>query len=146
MTIEIKSHAHPYTDMNGEGEEEEILQGTGGRKKLTRLGKSYGITTNWMDYERKKLLAYEYLCHIGEAKEWMEACIEEELPQASELEQNLRNGVILAKLTRFFEPILVKKIYDEISEMPLSWRHSENINYFFRGIRKVGLPQVRRLD
>jgi Ras GTPase-activating-like protein IQGAP2/3 len=23
----------------------------------------------WMDYERKNIQAYEYLCHIGEAKE-----------------------------------------------------------------------------
>lgn len=24
---------------------------------------------NWMDQQRKNLQAYEYLCHIGEAKE-----------------------------------------------------------------------------
>jgi hypothetical protein len=135
---------HPNESYNNaEGNEEIILQGTKGRKKLTKLEKSYGITSNWMDYERRKLIAYEYLCHVGEAKEWIEACIDELLPVASELEQKLRNGVILAKLTRFFDPKSVKKLYDSESEMPLNWRHSENINCFFKGTRKVGLPQVR---
>lgn len=27
------------------------------------------ITSHWMDKQRNNLQAYEYLCHIGEAKE-----------------------------------------------------------------------------
>ena len=147
IKIEVSLPSPPSTHNPNEdyteGNEEVILQGTKGRKKLTKSEKSYGITLNWMDYERKKLVAYEYLCHVGEAKEWIEACIDETLPVVSELEQKLRNGVILAKLTRFFDPNSVRKIYDNESEMSLNWRHSENINCFFKGIRKVGLPQVR---
>lgn len=44
----------------------------------------------------------------------MEACLGEELPAPTELEEALRNGVILAKLGQRFAPAIVplKKIYD----------------------------------
>lgn len=44
----------------------------------------------------------------------MEACLGEELPAPTELEEALRNGVILAKLGHRFAPtsIPLKKIYD----------------------------------
>lgn len=44
----------------------------------------------------------------------MEACLDEELPPTTELEEGLRNGVYLAKLGNFFSPRVVslKKIYD----------------------------------
>ena len=46
---------------------------------------------------------------------WMEACINEELPQTTELEEGLRNGVYLAKLAHFMAPqkVPLKKIYDK---------------------------------
>lgn len=44
---------------------------------------------------------------------WLEACLSVEVPPASELEGALRNGVIVARLSRFFKPEAVKKIYDE---------------------------------
>lgn len=45
---------------------------------------------------------------------WMEACLKEELPPPVELEESLRNGVLLAKLGHCFAPAVVplKKIYD----------------------------------
>lgn len=45
---------------------------------------------------------------------WMEACLEEDLPPTTELEEGLRNGVYLGKLATFFAPKMVseKKIYD----------------------------------
>ena len=45
---------------------------------------------------------------------WMEACLGEDLPPTTELEEGLRNGVDLAKLGNFFSPKVVslKKIYD----------------------------------
>lgn len=44
----------------------------------------------------------------------MEACLGEELPAPTQLEEALRNGVILAKLGQHFAPTAVplKKIYD----------------------------------
>lgn len=44
----------------------------------------------------------------------MEACLEEDLPPTTELEEGLRNGVYLGKLAKFFAPKMVseKRIYD----------------------------------
>ena len=45
---------------------------------------------------------------------WIEACLEEELPPTTELEQALRNGVILGKLGHYYAPEVVslRRIYD----------------------------------
>lgn len=67
-----------------------------------------------MDLIRQRTIAYEYLCRLEEAKTWMEACIKEILPQPTEFEESLRNGVYLAKLGHFIAPDLLSlnKIYD----------------------------------
>ena len=101
-----------------------------------------------MDDERKKIMAYEYLCHLQEAKEWLEACIEEELPKPSELEEDLRNGVDLAKLGLKISPDVIKKkkIFDydrsRYSESGLVFRHTDNINQWFKFMEHVGLPSI----
>lgn len=48
------------------------------------------------------------------ALSWMEACLKEELPSPVELEDSLRNGVLLARLGHCFAPSVVplRKIYD----------------------------------
>lgn len=45
---------------------------------------------------------------------WIEACIEEELPPTTEIEEALRTGVILCKLGHWYAPekLPMKKIYD----------------------------------
>lgn len=52
--------------------------------------------------------------NYSHALSWMEACLKEELPSPVELEESLRNGVLLAKLGHCFAPSVVplKKIYD----------------------------------
>ena len=44
----------------------------------------------------------------------MEACLKDELPPTTELEEALRTGVIMARLGNFFAPDVVplRKIYD----------------------------------
>lgn len=66
-----------------------------------------------MDKHRHALGSYEYLCHVGEAQQWIEGCLEEELPfGVTEMEEGLRNGVVLAKLARVYEgEEVVKKIW-----------------------------------
>lgn len=51
---------------------------------------------------------------VSSVSRWMEACLDEELPPTTELEEGLRNGVYLAKLGNFFAPrtVSLKKIYD----------------------------------
>uniref|UniRef100_A0AAR2LFP1 Ras-GAP domain-containing protein n=1 Tax=Pygocentrus nattereri TaxID=42514 RepID=A0AAR2LFP1_PYGNA len=72
------------------------------------------LTAEEMDEQRIQNVAYQYLCRLEEAKRWMEACLDEELPAPTELEEALRNGVLLAKLGHCFAPNIVpiKKIYD----------------------------------
>jgi len=82
------------------------------------------------------------LTYVGEAKEWIEACLNEDLPPITEFEEHLRNGVFLAKLGRFFSPDMVKKIFDETQQQKLNLRHSDNFNHFIAAATKVGLPKI----
>lgn len=91
------------------------------------------------DRERKNLQAYEYLCHVEEAKEWMEGVLGETLPNAVELPDKLVDGVILAKVTRHFRPDLVKRIFEH---KRLQYRHIDNINCFFQFIADARVPDL----
>lgn len=68
----------------------------------------------WVDVQRHLLQAYEYLCHVGEAQQWIEGCLQEELPfGVVEMDEGMRNGVVLAKLARIWEgEALVKRIFE----------------------------------
>ncbi|KAI1789553.1 hypothetical protein LXA43DRAFT_892818 [Ganoderma leucocontextum] len=94
----------------------------------------------WADVQRHLIQAYEYLCHVGEAKEWIEGCLGEELPYGVvEMEEQLRNGIALARLVRVFQGEgAVRRIYEAPK---LDFRHSDNINHFFLFVRHVGLPE-----
>ncbi|RUS77832.1 hypothetical protein EGW08_014406 [Elysia chlorotica] len=106
------------------------------------------LTADEMDEQRKRNIAYEYLCHLEEAKIWIEACVNEELPATTELEEGLRNGVQLAKLGHFFAPSVVplKKIYDKeltrYNSRGLHFRHTDNINHWLRAMEQIGLPSI----
>jgi Ras GTPase-activating-like protein IQGAP2/3 len=95
----------------------------------------------WADTQRHLLQAYEYLCHVGEAQQWIEGCLGEELGfGVVEMDEGLRNGVVLAKLCRVFQGEgVVRKIWDAPR---LDFRHSDNINIFFNFVRGIGLPEA----
>ncbi|XP_050165286.1 ras GTPase-activating-like protein IQGAP1 isoform X2 [Myiozetetes cayanensis] len=101
-----------------------------------------------MDERRRQNVAYEYLCHLEEAKRWMEACLNEELPATTELEEGLRNGVYLAKLGNFFSPkvVSVKKIYDReqtrYKATGLHFRHTDNVIQWLNAMSEIGLPKI----
>uniref|UniRef100_A0A7N8YC86 IQ motif containing GTPase activating protein 2 n=1 Tax=Mastacembelus armatus TaxID=205130 RepID=A0A7N8YC86_9TELE len=101
-----------------------------------------------MDERRRQNIAYEYLCHLEEAKRWMEACLEEDLPPTTELEGGLRNGVYLGKLANFFAPKMVseKRIYDKdqarYKSKGLHFRHTDNTVQWLRAMESVGLPKI----
>jgi Ras GTPase-activating-like protein IQGAP2/3 len=69
---------------------------------------------SWADKQRHMLHAYEYLCHVGEAQQWIEGCLGEELGfGVVEMEDGLRNGVVLARLVRVFQgEASVRRIYE----------------------------------
>lgn len=79
----------------------------------------------------------------------MEYCISEEIPPSTELEESLRNGVTLAKLAHYFAPdkVPARKIYDKdlkrFEQKGLHFKHTDNINAWFRAMEHVGLPKVK---
>ncbi|KAM6391536.1 ras GTPase-activating-like protein IQGAP2 isoform 3-T3 [Rhynochetos jubatus] len=106
------------------------------------------LSAEEMDERRRQNIAYEYLCHLEEAKRWMEICLKEELPPTTELEEGLRNGVYLAKLAKFFAPDVVsdKKIYDveqaRYKRSGLHFRHTDNTVQWLRAMESIGLPKI----
>lgn len=95
-----------------------------------------------MDQQRQFLQAYEYLCHIGEAKEWMEDIIESDLPPVVELEEALRNGVTLAEIVQAIKGQPLRIFRDP----KLQYRHSNNYAHFFKFLSEVELPDLFRFE
>lgn len=106
------------------------------------------LSAEEMDEKRKQNMAYEYLCHLEEAKKWIETCTDEVLPPTTELEEGLRNGVYLARLAHFFAPNgpKHKKIYDKeqtrYKATGLHFRHTDNINHWLTAMEEIGLPTI----
>ncbi|KAK5122647.1 hypothetical protein LTR85_003910 [Meristemomyces frigidus] len=144
---------------------EEQVVGMAGRRKLQRSGSvrpntknqssfaSQYASTRWMDTQRKHLAAYEYLCHIGEARAWLEDVIEPaELPPIVQLEEALRDGVTLAEAVVRLCPSLPVDQQRALSSLRifrsprLQFRHSDNIALFFRFLAEVELPELFRFE
>lgn len=74
--------------------------------------------------------------------------LKEELPPTTELEENLRNGVYLAKLGNVIAPetVPVMRIYDIDQGLfrvaGLHFRHTDNINYWLKSLETALLPVV----
>ncbi|KAL8808201.1 MAG: hypothetical protein Q9182_000265 [Xanthomendoza sp. 2 TL-2023] len=116
----------------------------GGRKPgANSAGSSTWDERNWMDKQRKFLAAYEYLCHIGEAKEWIEDVTHNPLPPIVQLEEALRNGVALAEIVHVLQPSRPMRIF---RHPRLQFRHSDNIALFFDFLADVELPELFRFE
>ena len=121
------------------------------RRQLKRTDSNAGISRRgpqrwndrWMEKQRQFLQAYEYLCHIGEAKEWIEDIIHKPIPPVVELEEALRNGVTLAEIVQAFHPDQQLRIF---RNPKLQFKHSDNIVLFFRFLEEVGLPDLFRFE
>lgn len=117
--------------------------GSKGKVSLANGGLSGWGERNWMDKQRQFLQAYEYLCHIGEAKEWIEDIISKPIPAIVQLEEALRDGVTLAEVVQSFYPNQQLRIYRHAK---LQFRHSDNIALFFRFLDDVELPDLFRFE
>lgn len=125
--------------------------GLRGRRRLQRAGDAAPRRTggygwegrNWMDKQRQFLQAYEYLCHIGEAKEYIEDIIQRTIPPIVELEEALRDGVTLAEMVESLNP---ERRYRIFRHQKLQYRHSDNIAIFFRYLDEVELPDLFRFE
>ncbi|KAK3072326.1 iqgap- protein [Teratosphaeriaceae sp. CCFEE 6253] len=151
-------HLSTLAAENGGGEDmgvhspEEQVVGLAGRRKLQRSGTvkpakgqsqfaSQYASTRWMDTQRKHLAAYEYLCHIGEARAWIADVLEPaELPPIVQLEEALRDGVTLAEVVRAVGSLRIFR------NARLQFRHSDNIAMFFRFLGEVELPELFRFE
>ncbi|KAH0403360.1 putative ras GTPase activating protein, partial [Aureobasidium melanogenum] len=99
--------------------------------------------SKWMDRQRQFLQAYEYLCHIGEAKEWIEDIIHKQIPEIVQLEEALRDGVTLAEVVQAIHPDRPIRIF---KHERLQFRHSDNIALFFRFLAEMELPELFRFE
>ena len=96
-----------------------------------------------MDQQRQFLQAYEYLCHIGEAKEWIQDVIHKDIPPIVQLEEALRDGVTLAEIVQALTPDRTLRIF---RHPKLQFRHSDNIALFFRFLSEIELPELFRFE
>lgn len=131
---------------------EQEVQGLHGRRRLQRATSKRGRAAQttagyggrtWMDTQRQFLQAYEYLCHIGEAKEWIEDIIHHPIPPIVELEQALRDGVTLAEVVQALNPGRTFRIF---RHERLQFRHSDNIAIFFNFLGQMELPELFRFE
>ncbi|KAJ4478019.1 hypothetical protein J3R30DRAFT_3478317, partial [Lentinula aciculospora] len=74
----------------------------------------------WADTQWHLIQVYEYLCHVGEAEQWIEGCLDQKLEfRVVEMEEGLRNGIVLAKLVRVFQGEgVVRRIYEVCTFFP----------------------------
>lgn len=136
---------------------EQEVAGLHGRRRLqrsmtTRNNNKSAVTSKftsgwqsskWIDQQRQFLQAYEYLCHIGEAKEWIEDILHREIPPVVQLEETLRDGVTLAEVVQALHPERPTRIF---RNPKLQFRHSDNIALFFRYLAEVDLPELFRFE
>lgn len=130
---------------------EQAVVGMHGRRRLQSNMSQRGRKSNapgyggrtWMDQQRQFLQAYEYLCHIGEAKEWIEDMINKPIPPIVQLEEALRDGVTLAEVV---QAVHRDKTYRIFRHPKLQYRHSDNVAIFFKFLSEVELPDLFRFE
>jgi Ras GTPase-activating-like protein IQGAP2/3 len=152
-------------DLSVHSPDEQVV-GLSGRRRLQRSGSIQGShqksqstfgsqwqSTRWMDNQRKHLQAYEYLCHIGEARAWIEDVLEpDKLPPIVQLEESLRDGVTLAEVVNRLAPNMEHDLQRMLGSLRifrsprLQYRHSDNIAMFFRFVSAVDLPELFRFE
>ncbi|KAI8870707.1 hypothetical protein GQ42DRAFT_178401 [Ramicandelaber brevisporus] len=116
------------------------VAGMDGRYRLARDHSDAMNDANWIETRRRHLVAYEYACHLLEAKEWMESIIGHTLPPILQFAESLRNGEALAELAHRFCPAATER---SIYRNPkLNFKHSDNINTFLMAAAHVGLSKI----
>ncbi|KAK4704775.1 Ras GTPase-activating-like protein IQGAP2/3, partial [Phenoliferia sp. Uapishka_3] len=108
-------------------------------------------TVRAIDRQRQDLVAYEYLCHVAEAREWLQKTIGGRADarllggeSIGDFEQSLRNGYALAWLGRVLGgEACAGSIYNDPK---LQYRHTGNIDIFFTFLKVVELPEIFRFE
>ncbi|CAH6720986.1 ras GTPase-activating-like protein Iqg1p [[Candida] jaroonii] len=82
---------------------------------------------------------YEYLCRILSIKNWLQEILNEEIDKTpAELITDIRNGIILAKLANVILPTK-RSVF---TNPKLQFRHTENINRFFKLMDFLSVPDL----
>lgn len=134
----IRTKAEEVTGLHGRRK----LQGNMSTQERPLKTPGYGGRI-WLDQQRQYLQAYEYLCHIGEAKEWIQDVMGKDIPAIVQLEEHLRDGVTLAELVQTLRPGKAFRIF---RHQKLQYRHSDNIAIFFNFLADVELPETFRFE
>lgn len=102
-----------------------------------RLGTSIEVSSEQMDNERLNTRTYDYLCRLEEAKAWVsEIC---KVPESyEEFEEEMRKGIFLAKIAKFYNNESVPYIF---TDKTLQYRHTDNINFFLNTLLILKLPR-----
>jgi len=86
--------------------------------------------------------AYEFLVRQQEAKEWIQEVVGEKLSGSTAIFcDQLRDGVILAKLAKVFDPASVGKIHQSTGTV-LEFMAVDNISKFLQACRNIRLPAI----
>jgi Ras GTPase-activating-like protein IQGAP2/3 len=136
--LAIRTKEHEVVGLHGRRK----LQGNMVTKERPLQAPGYGGRI-WLDQQRQFLQAYEYLCHIGEAKEWIQDVMRREIPAIVQLEEHLRDGVTLAELVQSLHPERPLRIFRNAK---LQFRHSDNIAIFFNFLAEIELPELFRFE
>lgn len=142
----IKAPSQEVAGLHGRRRLQRSDRTQGSRASGAALSKNNGYGwegRNWMDKQRQFLQAYEYLCHIGEAKEWIEDILQRPIPPIVQLEETLRDGVTLAEIVDSLYPERRIRIF---RHPKLQFRHSDNIAIFFRFLAELELPDLFRFE
>uniref|UniRef100_F1KR99 Ras GTPase-activating-like protein n=1 Tax=Ascaris suum TaxID=6253 RepID=F1KR99_ASCSU len=108
------------------------------------------FTAEQLDEKRANRKVYDYLCRLLEVRNWLVECLQTaDVPEEVQLEANLSNGVLLARLANSFAPDIapISKIFDfdqsrYKKEGKPCYRHTDNIMMWRRAVRAIRLPEV----
>ncbi|CEF67925.1 RasGAP protein, C-terminal domain and Calponin homology domain and Ras GTPase-activating protein domain and Rho GTPase activation protein domain-containing protein [Strongyloides ratti] len=126
------------------------LDGNANGIRIEKLDFKIGeLSAELMDEKRKNRRAYDYLCRLSEVRTWIgEILHEEDIPAPIDLEANLSNGVLLARIGNKIShtEVPLSKIYDidqsKYVKDGLQYRHTDNIMLWRHALTYAKFPEI----
>jgi len=102
-----------------------------------------------IDEVRLRRSAEFYAKCLSEVREWLAECLGDvHVPPAYDLEEDIRSGVLLARLANYFLPesVQLDKVFDldtsRLHDQGLQYRHTDNILKWRRACESVGVMSI----
>lgn len=135
--IKLFEPDHPFSPRKGQGR---AVHATG--ESLSHNTQS--ANTSPIRSNNASSQGYEYLCRVSAIKNWIEKLIGEKVEQSSlELITYIKFGTHLAKIANSLLPDS-KAVF--MNDTRLQFRHTENINRFFRLLDELRFPDLFRFE